>query len=521
MSTACTKIKARGAFDPVRIRTDTSGRYPGRVTPVDRRDADPGSAPDARAAVRGTLALAAFQVVGRALGLAFVLVATRVLNPAEFGRYAIASALLLGASAVADLGTTSVITKLVSREPGRCERVVASAVPPSAALGALSLAGLVAFVLGAGYDSVTRADVLLAGVGLPADAVTTSLFGGFDGRGLIARRAVLSLVRVAVIAGGGLVGVVVIGGVRPAIVALAAAPWVTLLFTIAAARRSGIWRGRLLFDRIIIRSLVRQAIPFAVLGGINIIVLRADVVILSVMTNAAEVARYDVAVRTTEALTFLATVVAAPSLYILSSRIGQGDIPGAQRAYDEAVRAAYLLGLPLSAMLVALGDPLAEILFGSKYRTSGQLLVILGLQVWLAFVASIQGSLLLAAAQLRRAVKLFGGLAVLAVALATAAIAVAGATGAAVAMVIVQLVIVASAARFSRKVAGVALPLPGTGAPVSAVVSGGVMYALGQVTVIGALFAGALAYAMLLFATHAVARSDLALLTYLGAARKD
>ncbi|MEA3075340.1 MAG: hypothetical protein QOF60_248, partial [Actinomycetota bacterium] len=132
---------------------------------------------DARAAAQGTVALAGMQVAGRALALGFVLVATRTLSTSDFGRYAIASALLLGASTVADLGTTAAVTKLVSQRADRADDIVGAALLPSAVLGLLSFAGLCAFVLVGGYPAVTRIDVVLAGLGLPFDAVTTTLPG--------------------------------------------------------------------------------------------------------------------------------------------------------------------------------------------------------------------------------------------------------------------------------------------------------------------------------------------------------
>lgn len=459
--------------------------------------------------MRGTVALGALQLAGRATGLAFLLVATRTLSPPDFGRYAIASALILGASTIADLGTTSVITKLVSREPERSDTILSAALVPSAALGVLSFVGLMAFVFVSGYGPVARIDVLLAGIGLPADAITTSLFGGFDGRGLIPRRAILSMVRVVAIAGGGLVALIVTGEVRPAIVALGAGPVVTLLVTAASARRSGLWRGRLLFDRQVMASLIVSAIPFAVLGGINVIILRADIVILSILRTPAEVARYDVALRAVEALTFLATVVAAPSLFILSRRIGVGDVPAAQRAYDGAIRSAYLMGLPLTAVVVTLADPLAQLAFGPEYRASAELLAILGLQLWLAFLASVQGSLLLAGGQLRRAVKLFATVAVVAVGVEVAAIGIAGATGAAMVMVILQLMVVASSAWFSSKVTGVKLPSPPVGAVTAAATSAAVMGTLSFIGLGWRLAAGALSYGLVLVITRTIDRHDL------------
>src|SRR5437899_1617560 len=93
------------------------------AAPGPTRGADSG---DARAAVRGTAALAGFQAVGRLIGAAFMLLATRHLPPDQFGRYSIVTALLVVGGSVADFGTTSVITRQVSRRPDSSEALLAS-----------------------------------------------------------------------------------------------------------------------------------------------------------------------------------------------------------------------------------------------------------------------------------------------------------------------------------------------------------------------------------------------------------
>lgn len=483
--------------------------YVARVSAGDRTGGRSDGPTDATAAARGTAALAVSQVATRALGLGFVLVATRVLEPAVFGRYAVVSALLLGAATIADLGTTSVVTTLVSREPASSSPILASIVLPSFILGVLSLGALLSFVVLARYPAVTRSDALVVGIGLPADAVLTSLLGGFDGRGLLSRRALLSTVRTAITIGGGLIGMLITSDVEFALVALAAGPTVTLAITVVSARRQEVWDGRIRHDLSRLRVVLRQAVPLALLGGINVIVLRADVVILSLLAPRSEVARYDVALRATEALSFLGTVVAAPSLFILSRRLGARDTAGAQRAFDEATRLGYLLGLPLSAMLITVGGPLGVAVFGDPYRAVGRLLAILGLQLWLAIVAAIQGSLLLAGGHLRRAVRRFAALAAIAVGVEVAAIAWAGATGAALAMVAVQSLIVVTAAEFSRRQSGVSLRRPPLGAVGAALASAAIMALSGVLWLPVRLLAGAVVYVAVLSLTRTVGPGDI------------
>jgi O-antigen/teichoic acid export membrane protein len=104
-------------------------------------------ADDARSAGRGSLALVGAQTTSRMLGLVFVLVATRIVEPAAFGRFSIVASLVVVGSFLSDFGTTPVVTRWVSREPDRAGPVAAAVVLPSLALGvagAMVVAGFAA-----------------------------------------------------------------------------------------------------------------------------------------------------------------------------------------------------------------------------------------------------------------------------------------------------------------------------------------------------------------------------------------
>jgi O-antigen/teichoic acid export membrane protein len=127
-----------------------------------------GFSDDAKAAARGGLALAALQTASRVLGLAFVLAATHALPADQFGRYSVVAALVLIGGAVADFGTTTVITRRVSRAPGEAQPLLGGTLLASFLLGLVAWGGILAFVALARYPAGTLADVGIGGATLPS-----------------------------------------------------------------------------------------------------------------------------------------------------------------------------------------------------------------------------------------------------------------------------------------------------------------------------------------------------------------
>jgi len=472
------------------------------------------ASPDARAATRGSLALTVLQTAGRLLAVAFVLVATRQLVPSEFGRYSTASAYVVLGGFLADFGTTMVIVRRVSRDAVSSDALLTATLPACLALGVASMLVVAAVALAAGYPSATRTDVLIAALALPASACVTSLLGAFDGRGLIARRAVLTFLQLAVIALGGIVGVLV-AGVRGAVIALPAAPMLTLLVAALVARRSGVWSTRLRGDVQASWSLLRDALPFGLLGGIAALELRFDVVLLSIVGSAAATARYDLAVRALEALAYVGTVVASPALFILSRRLGQGDRDGAQRALNEAARFLLVLGVLVSALVVGLHEPLTVLAFGPRYAGAAVPMAITGGQLWLAFLAGLQTAAILAGERVWRAVPVAAVAMAVMVGLDLVLVPSFGAVGAAAATVAGTVVMVVAFGWFLERASGLRTPRPPVRVLVAGVLSALVAARLAPAGIVPAGAAAAVVYGVLMFATGVVRRTDVARLRLL------
>ncbi len=436
---------------------------------------------EASRAAAGTVALGGLQTAGRGLAVVFVVIATREIVPDQFGRYSIVAGLVVFAGFVADFGSTTVITRFVSRDPEISDRLLSHTIVASVIVGSLAYAVIFLYVCVGPYGSSLRLDVLIGGLAVPIDAALTSILAALDGHGLISRRALVSFLRLAVVATVGIVGVLSTDNIRWAIAGIAIGPLVALAVASRFARRNGVWRTGIRPDWRRSVWLFRTALPYAILGGIGAVVARLDLLVLSWLASPATVANYDLSLRGVEAATTLGAVIGGPALFIVSKRLGAADIEGARRAYSHAARVAYLIGLPVTTVLVALHEPLTRIAFGPRYTGTGPVLAVLALSIWLAVLCGAQGAVILAAGAtgpaLRASVVILLAAAVADVILIPAF----GAIGAAAATSAVAVVSCFMFDRVNRRVLGMGTPAPGAATVLACAASGLAMYGATQV----------------------------------------
>ncbi len=463
---------------------------------------------EARAISRGGTALLVFQTLARALGLVFVVVVTRHLGPDQFGRYSIAASLVLMGSLFADAGTTPAMMKLVSRKPESSDGLLSGTLAASLALGVVSGAVVIGFAALGGYPRAVVIDVVIAALGIPAASVATSISGALDGRGLIARRAAVTLLQSALVAVGGIVAVLVGAGARGAVLALAVAPWTALAVSAALARKAGVWTTRPRLDLNVTRRLLRASLPFAVITGCSAFSSRFDVVLLSLTSTRGDTAVYDLAQRLVESLWYISAAVTVPALVILSRRLGAGDVEGAAGAFREAVRVVYLIGLPLAVALVVLARPAVTMVLGPGYTEAALPFAILGAGLWVVFLAQVQMTLVNAADDTRAAVGMACFVALVTVALDLALVPLLGAAGAASAMTASWVVAGLAYHRLAGRHLGIFTPAPplpvlaGTAAMASVVI-------LLRHLPVPALVVGGAVYVTALFVTGGVRQRDL------------
>lgn len=462
---------------------------------------------DASIAARGSLAAGLLQLVGRAFGLLFVLGASRVLDPVAFSRYSVVAALVLVGGLLADFGINPTVVREVSRAPGRASAVVAVAVPSSTCLGALVYFALVGFAWAA-YPETQAIDVAIGALAVAVGSVCSSLQSALAGAGLLSRQALLAFLQSATTAMTGICALATGLGPRGVAAALVLGAVVALVATVWAVRAAGLWNGGWVWMPKAIRAFLGKTWPLAILGLISAVSLRFDVILLSLLSTKEQTAIYDVSLRAAEAVMSFNTILTGPSLYLFSSRFGAGDHAGTQRAFSETVRLAYLMGLPLSVLVVALHDQLARALFGDAFAGAGPPLAVLFAQVPLALVGYVQGSLLVAGDHHRRGILVAGGVTSVVVVLDIVLIPWLGASGAATAGLATSAVTVLAYARFHRSTTGLITRLPPPKAVIAAAAAGGAAWVLRDAGLPLAITAAGVVYVLLLIGTGAITSTD-------------
>jgi O-antigen/teichoic acid export membrane protein len=296
---------------------------------------------------------------------------------AAFGAWAIVFA-LTGFMRGLDHGFGVAAARFVAaaRERSELDGIVASAVVLLAAVGAVSLAaGLaVAAASGALFGDVEGlgAAIAIASAGVavaaPLSAFGWTLFGVqriADRNAWIVIRMLLSgaAIVVAVELGAGLAGWVAAGAAAEVAALCGQAIW-------CLARVEGLRPRPRDFDPARLRALVRFSAGALALSAAAQITFYSDGIVIGAALAAADVAVYTVGMRLVDGVSQVLRQFSEVFLPVFSELHAQERRERARAIVDVGTRVTLLVGYPLLALLVALGQPLVELWVGDGFDRS-------------------------------------------------------------------------------------------------------------------------------------------------------
>ena len=316
-----------------------------------------------RAILRNWSLLGSAQMIASLVAMATMIVVSRTLGDAEFGRLYLALTLAAIVGVVADAGLTPVVTRAIARDRAATRPYLVRAAAIVAMLGLTLYGALAAGTAAFGLAADLRVLVLVFGAFVLADAyaqVLTGVFAGHERMAVPAATRVFSnllvFALIAIASHGSAVAVALVlmfGAVVRAVVQLAALGGLEGLR--AAGGPPPAWRG-----------LLRAGAPFAASQGLGLFVVRVDVLILAYVASDAAVGWYGAATRLTEALNVLPIVLVTATLPVLS-RLWASD----PRAFAETLRRTL-------TCVIALAVPIAVALFLLAEDVVGTLLTLRG-----------------------------------------------------------------------------------------------------------------------------------------------
>lgn len=331
----------------------------------------------ARKTIKNTVLLTLFEIANPFISLLLIGTMSRNLGAGALGAYNLLLTFFFVAHSFTSLGLNSLITREVSRDPGRAGRFLGTSAILGGACSLLVGLGIVGAIRLAGYDAdVQQSGWLVAACLLPSIVILSveSI--------LIAYEKIEFIVYLALIENVGrtLVGLWLIHrgyGVTALMASFTLFRVLTLALNLLVFRRQ-IGPLEWTIDPAILRDLLK-GIP--VFGGILVastLYWKADVFLLSKMVTLEAVGYYTAAYRLF-AITQVLPKSFNTSIYPVFSRLFLQSQESYRKANSLAIRYILVVLLPVSAGISGLAEPIVRLLFG---RDFGSAVPVLKVVIW-------------------------------------------------------------------------------------------------------------------------------------------
>ncbi|HEX3510469.1 MAG TPA: flippase [Solirubrobacteraceae bacterium] len=306
---------------------------------LDTSDAGP-------AALRGSAMRSSAYVLGVLMSLVSAPLLVRHLGVSQFGRYTIVVSLVTIVAGFTEGGlNTVVLREYATLERAERDEMIRAAIGIRIVLTLAGVGLVVAFAAVVGYGSTLVLGTFLAGIGLVLQlqqslmAVTLQAqlrFGWVSAAELVRQTFNVAMLVALVLAGAGLL---------PLIAVAIPASAVSLLFTVPLVRSEMSFVPSFHLRRW--WRLLRESVPWAIIGAVNIVYFRISIVLMSIVASALQTGYFSTSFRITEVLIGVPGLVISAAFPILA-RAHRDD----RDRFESATSRIFELALIAGAWLV-------------------------------------------------------------------------------------------------------------------------------------------------------------------------
>ena len=343
---------------------------------------------------KNSFALVAAELIGQVFSFFLILYIARYLGDVGLGKYSFAYAFAGLFFMLADMGLFGLSVRNIAHDKKETSRYVNNVASLKFILGLLSLALTMFALFFTDNSNEMWLIVLLAG--------TATFFTTYNKTYVIAFRAyekmeyeaivriieriIVSLVGIyCLVMGYGLIGVnlAIIGSYFTTLI---------MFYFISSAK---IVRIGFSFDFEFWKFLIRESIPFWLIGVFEFIYFRIDTVMLSVMKDYAVTGWYSAAYRIIEVLMKIPVMISA-ALFPTMARLHAESVKSLQVLYQKVTKYLWLLAFPVATGGIILSKEIIGLIYKEQFNNSVLALQILMLAMLFIFVNYFIGNLLMA-----------------------------------------------------------------------------------------------------------------------------
>lgn len=404
---------------------------------------------------------AAFQVLGKSLGTVFglltVAILTRRLGTMGYGEFTTVLSFLQVFGILVDLGLTLTMITMISRD-GADETSLASNIFTLRLLSGLVFFGIAPIVaLPLPYPAAVKLGIAIGSLSFLGISLSSVLGGVFQKHLVTWKLAMAEVLGRGLLLAGVAYGASIGLGLLPFICVLAASNLLQFAATFILARTHV--RIGLRFDREVWTRIIAESWPIGLSIAFNLVYLKGDVVVLSLMRTQSEVGLYGAAYKVVDVITVVPMIFMGLVLPLLASAWSKGDREGFAARLATAFDAMAIMAVPLAVGTFAVGTDLMTFIASDAFAGSGAILTVLMLGGASVFFGALFGHAVVALGLQKKMIVAYAADAVLAVALYLTLIPKMGAMGAAWVTFVSEAFIAVVAAVAVLRVSGATLSL--------------------------------------------------------------
>jgi O-antigen/teichoic acid export membrane protein len=331
------------------------------------------------------------QIIGKTiatvLGLVAIAIMARYLREIGFGQYTTIITFLSFFGIIADFGLTLITSQMIS-QPGNNQTALLNNLFSLRLISAVFFLGLAPLiVLFFPYEPIIKLGVAVTVLSFFFTALNQILVGFFQKNLTMTIVAIAEVVSRIILLGGVVITAYLNLGLLSIMVATVIASLVSFIMHYWFSRRfiKIDWQ----IDLTVWREIIKKSWPLGLTIFFNLIYLRADIFILSLLKSQADVGLYGATYKVIDVLTTLPFMFAGLILPILTLEWASKNFLKFNQVLQKSFDAMIILAIPLIVGAQFTAKPLMLLIAGKDFSQSGNILKILILAIGFIFIGCL------------------------------------------------------------------------------------------------------------------------------------
>lgn len=318
------------------------------------------------------------------IGIAFI---TRYLGPEGFGVYTTITAFLMFFGIIINFGITTITVQMISERDDGIDNLMSNifTLRLISSTVFLGLAPVVSLFFP--YPPILKAGIAITSFAFLFQMLTETIMGVFQKHLQMYKPAIAEFISRIVFVGLVMLFVYCRYGILAMMMVLNAANFAWFIITFYYARK--IVKIRLAFDWTVWKTILKRAWPIGVSIILNLIYLKTDVLLLSVMKNQKDVGLYGAPYKLIDAITTFAMMFMGLILPLLAAAWAKRDLERFKKVFQKTFNGLVIVIVPMIVGAYFTGEQLMVLVAGQAFAASGMVFSILVLGASALFVGSL------------------------------------------------------------------------------------------------------------------------------------